>query len=472
MGTEIDETRFDRDDFLRFSQRLRDETRLYKDWLSEGRFVDGPRRMGLELEAWLVDEAGRPAPCNAQVLESLHDPLLSPELAQYNLELNTHPLALRDTALSDTQRQLEALWARVAAAAAPLGVRPGMIGILPSVTEDDLCLARMSKLRRYQALNEQVLLLRNREPLSVDIRGEERVQTRHADLMLESAATSLQLHLQVGPAEAPAFYNAAAALSAATVALAANAPFLFGRSLWEETRIPLFEQAVAVGPLHGGHAGPLSRVGFGSGYARDGLYSFFVENRQHYPVLLPVPLGEPAERLPHLRLHNGTIWRWNRPLVGFEEDGRPHLRIEHRVMSAGPSFIDTLANAAFFYGAVHALAAGDRKLPYPVLEANFYAAARHGLRATIHWGGGEISVQRLILTQLLPAAAQQLQALGLAQTDIDRYLGVIEARVSAERTGAAWQRQWVGRHGRDFAGLTRAYLKQQAGGEPVHAWPI
>ncbi|WP_258867928.1 hypothetical protein [Alkalilimnicola ehrlichii] len=273
------------------------------------------------------------------------------------------------------EAQLSALWQRTNAAAEASSARLGMVGILPTLKPEHLCLERMSNLQRYRALNEQVLLLRNRRPLDLDIEGEEVLRLTQGDVMLEAAATSLQLHLQVSPATAQPLFNASVLASAITVAVAANSPFLFGRQLWEETRIPLFEQAVAVMPLHGGHAGPYARVSFGSGYGRDCLYGFFVENRQHFPVLLPVVLDEPVERVPHLRLHNGTIWRWNRPVIGFNEDGRPHLRVEHRVMAAGPSVPDSVANAAFYYGLVFGLAkseeGADARLPFAIAERNF-----------------------------------------------------------------------------------------------------
>jgi hypothetical protein len=56
-------------------------------------------------------------------------------------------------------------------------------------------------------------------------------------------------------------------------------------------------------------------------YARESILECFEANRTRYPVLLPAVMDEPPESLAHLRLHNGTIWRWNRPLIGFDEQG-------------------------------------------------------------------------------------------------------------------------------------------------------
>lgn len=477
MGRDIKNTTFSREDFQAFSARLKRETDLLKRWWTEGQLAADPPQIGLELEAWLVDASGRPAPRNAEVIAQAQEPLLTTELAQYNLELNTTPLPLAGQPFTALRRELEQVWGRVSAAAVQQQARLAMIGILPSVRQEDLNLGRMSRLNRYQALNEQVLLLRNQRPLQLDIEGVEHLVLRHADVMLESATTSLQLHLQATAATAPRLFNAAVMASAATVAIAANSPFLFGRQLWEETRIPLFEQAVAVTPQHGGHPGPFSRVGFGSGYGRDALYGFFVENRQHYPVLLPVQLDEPEERLPHLTLHNGTIWRWNRPLVGFNAAGQPHLRIEHRVMAAGPSLVDTLANAVFFYGLVHGLAESDEgadsRLPFPQAERNFYTAARYGLKADVDWlGSTHGRLDQLILQQLLPLAARGLQLAGVDDPEARAGLEIIEQRVGSGMTGSAWQQAFIQRRGRDFDALVARYLENQEAGEPVHRWPL
>ncbi len=479
MGDDIVDSRFTPEHFHRFANALRDETALLKEWLRDGRLASDPPRSGFELEAWLLDRDWRPAPVNAAFLEALDDAYAVPELAQFNIELNGPPQWLGDRPFTAMHRSLEALWGRCQATADRLQVRPLLIGILPSAREEDFTLASMSGLTRYRALNEQVLELRNRRPLTLDIQGPEDVLSlEHSDVMLEAAATSLQLHLQLQPATAGRYYNAATLLSAATVALAANSPFLFGRTLWQETRIPLFEQAVAVDAMLGGRTtGSLKRVTFGSGYGRDDLYGLFVENRQHYPVLLPVCRDEGPERLAHLKLHNGTIWRWNRPLVDFDERGQCHLRLEHRVMPAGPSLLDTVANAAFFHGAVHALALRERPLeteiPFAVAERNFYVAARDGLAAEITWLDGQrVRLRDLVLQSLLPKAHQGLEALGLERGEYRDYLDVIEARVQTGRTGAAWQQAWVARHGRDEQGLVASYWQHQLHDRPVHEWSL
>lgn len=476
MGRDIAECRFSLADFRAFSENLRRETETLREWIAGERLEAGAPRLGAEVEAWLVDDRGAPAPVNTTIIDRLGDPRVVPELARFNLEFNTAPRAASGRPFTGFRQELEGLLSRVAVLARTLGARPVMTGILPTLDDSHLSLASMSPLARYRALNEQVLQLRNRRALTLEIDGPEPLRVRHDDVMLEAAATSLQVHLQTPPGCAVRTYNAALAVSAATVAAAANAPALFRHLLWAETRIPLFEQAVEVGPMGEGHAGALSRVTFGSGYARGSLHTLFTENLDRYPVLLPVCPDAPASELPHLCLHNGTIWRWNRPLVGVDQRGRPHLRIEHRVMSAGPTTLDMAANAAFFVGAVQGLLARpepiEAQLPFASAEGNFYAAARYGLEARVRWPGGARRVDELIVDELLTLARVGLDRLGVEADEADRHLGIVRERVESGMNGSRWQCAWLARHGRDWAGLLEAYLVRQHAGEPVHRWSL
>jgi gamma-glutamyl:cysteine ligase YbdK (ATP-grasp superfamily) len=477
MGQEIEQTCFTRADFTDYGDCLRRETELLEAWFRDGLFSTRDRTGGFELEAWLIDPAARPAPVNAAFLKRLDDPMVVPELARFNVELNDHPQHLWGSALSRFEASLGATWKKCRQVATELDVRLLMIGILPTLREVDLTQANMSDLRRYRALNEQVLRLREGRPLELDIQGRRRLKTTHGDVMLESAATSFQLHLKVQSRDAVRAYNAAQILSAPMVAVAANSPFLFGHDLWDETRIPLFEQSVAVGGIAGASHGPLRRVTFGSGYARVSLYECFLENQQHYPVLLPMRFQEGAAKMAHLRLHNGTIWRWNRPLIGFDYDGMPHLRIEHRVVPGGPTITDAIANAAFFFGLMQALMSVElpveTRIPFSQARDNFYAAARHGLNAPVTWVDSHRGPLRtLLLDELLPLARRGLASLEIDAADSAYYLGIIEARARRAATGADWQRAWVDRHRADMAALTEAYARRQQQGAPVHEWDV
>jgi gamma-glutamyl:cysteine ligase YbdK (ATP-grasp superfamily) len=294
--------------------------------------------------------------------------------------------------------------------------------------------------------------------------------------MLEAAATSFQIHVKMSARESARIFNASKILSAPMVALAANSPFLFGRELWCETRIPLFEQSVSVGgsPLR-------ERVGFGINYAQGSVLEAFRAHVRRYPVLLPHLMDAPVEQLAHLRLHNGTIWRWNRPLIGFDESPGhapiPHLRMEHRVAAAGPSVADNVANAAFYFGAVHAMAAAEeppeRRISFPQARANFYLAAEYGLDAELPWDEAHrVKLPEIILERLLPMAHAGLADLRIDAAEREHWLGIVEERVRTKRTGANWQRAWVARYGRDWEGLTEAYLAHQATEKPVHEWTL
>jgi hypothetical protein len=263
--------------------------------------------------------------------------------------------------------------------------------------------------------------------------------------------------------------NAAAVVSAPMVAVSANSPLLFGKQLWDETRIPLCEQAVDVG------GGRFGRVTFGSGFVEESLEACFQENVEHYPVMLPLSQDQASKQLPHVRLHNGTIWRWNRPLVGFDEDGTPHLRIEHRVMAAGPTLIDMAANMAVYYGLVESLSTQsvppEMRLRFGTVRENFYVAACLGLDAEITWLDGRRWLLRTLWQEvLLPLAETGLAILGVNENDADHWLKVIEQRIAAGQTGAVWQRRFLDRHSIDFPLLTREYRARQQSGQPVHTW--
>jgi hypothetical protein len=475
MGQEIDALAFDTAAFGRFGESVARETTLLEAWVRTGRLAEAPYVAGFELEAWLVDRAYAPSPVNERFLATLASPLVVPELSKFNVEVNGTPQVLRPGALDRLEQELAATCRDCLAAARSLDAGFVMIGILPTIAEADLCLANISPLNRYHALNREVMRARRGRAISIDISGREHLSTKHYDVMLEAATTSFQVHLQVPASRAAHYYNASLVLSAPLVAACGNSPLLFGCDLWEETRIPLFEQAVALGSRKRPARDPSRRVTFGSGYVRDSLLECFVENVSLYPCLLPMDFADGAQRIEHLRLHNGTIWRWNRPLIGFDDAGTPHFRIEQRVLPAGPSVPDMIANAALYFGLVHrfagAVIAPETALPFAQARANFYRAARVGLAAPIEWLDGRTTDARtLLIDELLPAAREGLLDLGLEAGEIGRYLAIVEARIRSRRTGSTWLRRRFEANGRDLARLTEAYLQHQQSGLPVHEW--
>ncbi len=476
MGQEIDKALFSQGDFQHFHQRLQRQTELLQNLIDNDCLSHKQPVAGFEIEAWLVDKAIRPVPKNAEFLELLDDPLASAELAKFNIELNNQPIDLRHSALKQLHQGLEVICGKAHETAEAMGLHLIMIGTLPTLKQSALNLSIMSDMNRYRALNRQILTARG-EPIHLEICGIETLNVYHHDVMLESAATSFQIHLQTPLHLAHHFYNASIIASAPCVAASANAPILFAKNLWAETRIPLFEQSIEIGGYDGVAHGPLRRVSFGSDYARKSIMECFIENLEHFPVLLPVQFDSSDEHLDYLRLHNGTIWRWNRPLVGFDSDGTPHIRIEQRVIPAGPTLADMLANAAFFYGTISYLhdQFGDQvpTLPFHIAKDNFYNAARYGLDASITWLDLEkYRVKDLMLEFLIPQAYEGLNKLQLVPEDANYYLSIMQKRVENGQTGAQWQRNYLQKHSADYTGMMRAYLAKQWSDKPVHEWSI
>lgn len=477
MGEEIQYSHFNKTDYQQFLSQLKEETLLLKNWFEKQKLSSSPLMAGYELEAWLINASGNPEAINETFLEKANNALLSPELAKFNIELNVDPEKLSNKVLSNFEDKLNRLWKQCSATAQSLDSHILGIGILPTLQDSDLTLDNISLLDRYKALNEQVLRQRNGLEIELNINGESHLQVIHKDVMLEAAATSLQIHIQVPEDSAARYYNASLLLSAPMVAVSANSPCLFGQRLWQETRIPVFEQAVPTGGYGGAASGPVHRVSFGSNYVRESLFECFQENLEHYPVLLPVHYQADVNQLKHLRLHNGTIWRWNRPLIGFDDDLTPHLRIEHRVCASAPTTIDNIANIAFYYGLAHHYATKDippeSTMPFAEAKNNFYRAAQLGLKYKTRWFDDKTdTLQNIILNKLLPEAKTGLLGLGIDEADSKRYLSVIEQRVEKNKTGSQWQLDFLNSHQDNRTLLTLQYLKNQTSGRPVHEWDL
>jgi gamma-glutamyl:cysteine ligase YbdK (ATP-grasp superfamily) len=477
MGQEINRSRFTEADLEQFSARLAEETAALRSFAKAGGFKDARYVAGFELEAWLLDHVGRPSPVNDAYLRALNDPLVVPELSRFNVELNAPSVEMGAGVLAALEESLLSTWDNCQQVAHDMDTVLAMIGILPTIRREDLCLANMSAMNRFKVLNAQVLQQRGGAPIRIDIGGMDQLHLSRPDVMLEAATTSFQLHLQVPFESAGRYYNASLISCAPLLAAAVNSPLLFGLRLWQETRVPLFEQAVELGGYNGLAEPSVRRVSFGRDYVARSPLELFEENLEHYPVLLPMPQSEPPDRFPHVRLHNGAIWRWVRPLIGFDAAGQAHVRLEQRVLPSGPTVLDMVANAALYFGLVHSLArqphAAESDLPFAVARANFYAAARHGLEAELTWlDGRHLSAQELLLESGLPLARQGLRDFGLPDAEIEHYLGVVEARVRSGQTGAAWQLQRLAQVGGDVHHMMDDYLDNQRSGSPVHQWNL
>ena len=465
MGQEILHQHFSKSDFLQFSEKLTSETKLLKKMFNSGQFSSRKPVGGFEIEGCLIDSAYRPAPINKSFLKLFNNPLATSELAKFNIELNNLPHPLHNKVFSEFSKDLHTVFKGADIAADRLDSRVLLTGILQTLTTDDCCLENMTDLKRYHALNKVVVNARKGQPVKLDISGIEDLKISHDSVMLESATTSFQVHLQTPWQDAHHYYNASMIASAPVMAVSGNSPYLFGKQLWHETRIPVFEQSV--------NTGDMQRVSFGNGFAEESILECFEENLNDYPALLPMLFDDKPEKFKHLCLHNGVIWRWNRPLIGFDDDGTPHVRIEHRVLPAGPTIADMLANAAFYYGLAQSF---KNQLKTTNIETfqqtkkNFYSAAKFGLKAKLKWKGHQISAQQLILDEMLPLAHSGLLEIGIDKDEVEYYLNIIKQRAKTGQTGAEWQIQHVKLTNCDMAELTKDYLHQQHLDQPVHTW--
>ncbi|WP_042371110.1 glutamate--cysteine ligase [Streptacidiphilus neutrinimicus] len=499
MGEKVVVAGSDLADRQLYRHKLRQCVDALERLLVEERF-DRPRAMmGLEIEINLADEAGLPAMRNEAVLEEIASGDFQTELGQFNIEVNIAPHRLGGRVFEELREELAVGLAYADRRAQRAGARIVTVGILPTLTVDHAVLDNISAGDRYRLLNDRILAARG-EDINLDIEGVERLRVDAVSIVAEAACTSLQLHLQVTPRRFAKLWNAAQALTGVQLALGANAPFLFGRELWRETRPVLFEQACDTRPAELKAQGVRPITWFGERWI-DSVTDLFEENLRYFPSLLPIcdeedPLktlaagGVPTLR--ELRLHNGTIYRWNRPVYDVA-DGVPHLRVENRALPAGPTVVDTLANAAFYYGLVRTLADQPRpvwqKMSFELATENFHAGARQGIDAELWWprgggrrGGGLVRVpaRELVQRELLPMAYQGLDAWGVDPVDRDRYLGIIEGRCRTGINGAAWQsavfHDQMARHGLDrgpaLEAMTRRYMELSRAGEPVHTWPL
>jgi gamma-glutamyl:cysteine ligase YbdK (ATP-grasp superfamily) len=470
MGDEISKTRFSRDDYLRFGRRLEQETDFVRELFAQERFGNSSRRLGYELELCLLNETGEPSPCNREVLQHADNPHFTVELARFNLEINGNAFAWHDRVFDDLEQDMRQLYAQVSDSAAAIGCGTGLFGVLPSLTCDHLERAKfMSDLSRYRLLDKRVMEMRGR-PVHLDIHGQDHLQMEKNDVMLEALGTSLQIHYQVPFAEAVDSYHAALWSSLAVVGACANSPLVLGARGWRESRIVIFKQAVDSRNPQEIHDRIKPRVHLAQHYIASWMELF--EDNLNYSPILPEVLHRPVSDLHHFNLHNGTIWRWVRPILGSSPSGHYHLRLELRVTPAGPTLADSLANLVFQIGLVEGLKLEPDALtlvPYAVLEQDFYTAARQGLSAEVSWCNGKMGRLRDILLRFaLPSAERGLQKLGIQ--GYQQWLDIIHARVDSQRTGAEWILAAWAKQG-DANQLVQRYMQHATNNQPVHLWP-
>jgi len=493
MGRAVGQDTFCDEDYQRFSLRLQQCLVALRELLSRKGFGLGPTTIGAELELALVDAEARPLPLNLKVLGDTVDPRVTMELDRFNLECNLSPTRLSGTPFATLGREIDDALVEVRRAASAHDGRIAVIGVLPTLRANDLQSSAMTDHPRYRALSKALRRIRQ-EPFQVSIEGADPLEVECDDVTFEGAATSLQVHLRVAPTEFATLFNATQLATAPVLASAGNSPTFLGRRLWDETRVALFQQAVDDRNERGRRARRLSRVSFGTNWVQEGAWELFAQAISLHEVLLPLTIDEDPlacvmggriPRLEEVRLHQGTVWSWNRPIYDPADGG--HLRIEMRALPAGPTTVDMLANIAFLVGLALGLAPHadtlTGALPFERAQRNFYSAARFGLDAEIAWPeelGGGVRVQRAneLIPRLLPLARGGLTEAGVDAAEADALLAVISERVGRRQTGAVWQRRVLADlsdkldHQRALAVMLERYLAHSENGDPVHTWRL
>lgn len=490
MGEQDLKPQVEKDKIRLFLKCLLTDLRAMEKMLEEGLFETGLRRIGAEQELFLVDSAWRPARRSIQLLEKLQDEHYTPELAQFNLEFNLDPIIYGGDCLSQMEAELKSYVARAREAARSLGGDVVLTGILPTINKGDLDLAAMAPNPRYVALNEAMTRIRGGD-YEFDLKGIDQIHLRHESIMVEACNTSFQVHFQVEPKEFASLYNAAQAAAAPVLAAAANSPMLFGKRLWWETRVGLFQQAVDTRRPTSHLREQTPRVSFGRQWVRASVLEIFREDIARFRTILADTVDEDpfeaimagrAPLLKALRLHNGTVYRWNRACYGISE-GKAHLRIENRMLPSGPTPTDEMANAAFWLGLVSGIASrygdiGDH-LSFEDAHTNFFAAAQNGLNCQLFWLDGKLEpARRMILETFLPLSREGLLDSGILEHDVEHYLSIIEARVDSGKNGAQWQLSSLSSFDRRgtlperLAAITSAMVQREEEGTVVHEWEL
>lgn len=472
----------------KFLKYLLNDVEALDQMLRDGLIEKGIQRIGAEQEFALVDNFFKPSKNGLEILQRVNDPHFTTELARYNLEINLDPFELKDKCFSKMERQLRTLLNKADDTAAKFGDHVILTGILPSIDIRSVQMDFMTPIPRYYALGEIIKELRGQD-FELNILGVDELILAHTNILFEACNTSFQCHLQVSPDEFVDRYNWAQMISGPVMAMAANSPLLFGRQLWSETRVALFQQSIDMRSKGYHLRERQQRVSFGNDWIssvtdiyKDDIarFTLILTNMAEEDSLKMLKNGE-IPTLSALRLHNGSIWKWNRPCYGVG-NGVPHLRIENRYIPSGPTVIDEMANFAFWVGLMQNMPGEFRgnwhKLDFEDSKENFYKACTTGIQSGMIWNGRIVPTKSLVLETLVPMAAEGLRKTGVAEEDIQRYLEVIIDRADSGQNGSRWMvnsfRRLKKAFGRDEAmvKLTASMHKQRLSKKPVHSWKL
>jgi CBS domain-containing protein/gamma-glutamylcysteine synthetase len=473
-----------------FTKAVLNDLHALEKMLTGGLMEENARRIGAEQEMFLVDSSMRPAPLAMQILEDVKDSRLTTEIGQFNLEANLTPLDFKGDCLRQIENEIKDLLTEVQESANKLSGDVVLVGILPTILQTDLDYDNLTPKPRYFEL-DRILTELSGGTRHIQIKGLDELQITQHSAMIETCNTSFQVHFQVGASEFVRYYNWSQAVAAPVLAAAVNSPVLLGHRLWHETRLALFQHATDTRSEALQARSQPTRVNFGDNWVKDSILEVFHEDVARFRIILTREVEEDSldilkkGGIPELsawRLHNGTVWRWNRACYGIS-NGKAGLRIEARYLPSGPSVVDEMANAAFFLGLMTALPEEfddvTKHLAFDDAKSNFFAAARYGLKSSMGWFNGKTyRTKRLILEQLLPRAKEGLKSANIDSADIDRYLEIIAQRVKTEKTGSQWvldsltSMDKLAKLNVRYRSLTAAIKEHQQKGDPVHTWPL
>jgi CBS domain-containing protein len=471
-----------------FTKHLLGDMLALEMMLEQNLFEKGITRIGAEQEFCLINQNWRPSTRALEILEAINDPHFTTELARFNLEVNLDPVELGHGCFSDMESSLNGFIAKARTAADKQKTKVILAGILPTISRRELQMSYLTPLDRYKALNEVMKALRGSH-FELHILGVDELTVRHDSVLFEGCNTSFQLHLQIDPDDFVSSYNWAQAIAGLVLAVCANSPLLLGRELWKETRIALFQQSIDTRSSSYALKEQEARVSFGNSWLQGSIVDLYKDDLARFKVILGTDIETDSVSLlqqghiPKLRalnLHNGTIYRWNRPCYGIT-NGKPHLRIENRYLPAGPSVVDEMANFAFWVGLMKGRPKSfddmSARMDFQEAKANFIKAARTGKESVMSWNGSHIAADQLVTKELLPIAQSGLEKASINQQDIDRYLTIIDQRTKGQ-TGAQWQvanfRKLRKEKKRDdvLLSLTSTMYGYQLSGQPVSEWPM
>jgi gamma-glutamylcysteine synthetase len=466
-----------------FYAHLLKDMEAFETMLKNNNF-DTERKIGAEQEMVIIDKEGNPAGQGNALLNRLADEHYTSELAKYNLELNLDPLPLKSQCFNQLIKKLEFYLTKTHEIAQQLNTRIFLTGILPTITKSHLALENMAEEERYKILSDEFLALRGSN-FRVYLQGIHDLNFSLDSILVEACNTSYQMHLQLEPSNFNRDYNWAQMIAAPVLSLGCNSPLLFGKELWQESRIALFKQSMDTRNFNSHFREKIPRVYFGEKWIDQGPAELWKNDIARFPLVLCAETSECSVKLLNegvipdlksLKLHTGTTYSWNRLCYGTK-DNLPHIRLECRYLPAGPTPIDQVANQVFWTGLMLNPTIGDLKNDlFSSYAENFYKVARNGMQSLLHWKNRTISCKDLIVKELLPISKEGLLKFNLSKEEIDPYLSIIESRAHSQQNGAQWKLHNFRNLRKSYnpflssRKLVEEYYLRQMSGKPVHEW--